>query len=152
MTPGIDSPANALTAFFQKPPKRRRSSLRASLEIPVTVPLSVNPTLFNIDELSVALIRSPSPAICSAEAICGNLRKLQILRAAFSQCPFLAAPTGFKVTTTPARTRSTPEQEIDFLPLGDFQGTWPKYQLRSKPTKRERSALSSALWVRVQRG
>lgn len=83
-----------LTAFLQKPPKRRRSSIRASLGTPVTVPLSVNLPAFIIDEIFMAIVL-PSSLLGSynINSISRTLRKLQIFPAcySFAQCPVLAA-------------------------------------------------------------
>lgn len=63
LTPDTDASANTLTAFLQKPVKRR-SSLRASSETPLTVPLSVNSVVFIIDEtFTVIMLPSSSVAL-----------------------------------------------------------------------------------------
>lgn len=49
-TPDINRAAYALTALLQKLKKRRRTSLRASLETPVTVSFLMNLMVFIIDE------------------------------------------------------------------------------------------------------
>lgn len=82
-----DSSENVLTAFPQKPPKRRRSLIRASPVAPVTVPLSVNPAVFIIDEISMAIVLPLSLlGSYSIDSIPQTLRKLQIFPACCRPC------------------------------------------------------------------
>lgn len=77
LTPGT----NAMTAFLQEPPKRR-SSLRASPETPVTIPLTASLAAFIIDETFVDL-RLPSSLLGSVNLISHIPRKLQLLPACY---------------------------------------------------------------------
>lgn len=117
-TPDINRAAYALTALLQKLKKRRRTSLRASLETPVTVSFLMNLMVFIIDE--------PFKASYFEELQLDISEK----PAALTRCPvFAESLVGLKLFGTTLSgyplwlLGQKSQQAIDFPPPGNFQGT-----------------------------